>query len=208
MGVSLRQQVRFRNDVKAIGRTGVKLVKHSGYLTRGRPGGLTPRGVIVHHDASARGASDGILSLVIRGRSDLPGPLYNFWIGVDGRVHVIAAGRCNHAGRGYAKWTGRDGGNGNAYGICLDLTTGEAMSKRQRDALDNVTAALLARRGRKAARMVGHKEYSSEGKVDPAISMPRARRRVRKRIDVLRSRGGYFHKRWIKTRRKRGQAIT
>lgn len=207
MAVSVRQRLRFRRDLAAIKRGGgVRFVKHSGYSSRGRPGPFTPVGVMVHHDATAKGPSEGVIPLLVKGRADLPGPLYNLWIARNGTVHVIAAGRCNHAGTGWSSWTGRDGGNSRAYAVCLDLTVGEGMTQAQTAALTRVTAALLAKRGRWARRMIGHKEYQP-GKVDPAIPMDKARRRVNKRIRHLRRSLPWFRRRWAKVRKARDQAV-
>lgn len=56
-------------------------------------------GVMYHHTGDA--ASDSTTqSLLVKGRSDLPGPLCNFMAADDGYIVIIAAGSANHAGKG------------------------------------------------------------------------------------------------------------
>ena len=61
--------------------------------------------VIGHHTATPltpRNAGRDIptLDLLVRGRSDLPGPLCQLGLGRSGTYYVIASGKANHAGRG------------------------------------------------------------------------------------------------------------
>src|SRR5690606_25838951 len=84
---------------------GLKVVEVDGWKNRGRPastGHFDPKGAsTVHHTGSLTSASNPAagLSLLINGRSDLPGPLCQIATAYDGTVYVIAAGRANHAGR-------------------------------------------------------------------------------------------------------------
>lgn len=66
-----------------------------GWQTRGRPGGLKAIGLIAHHTAGTKS-----LNIIINGRPDLSGPLANLHLEKSGRVNLVAAGRCNHAGKG------------------------------------------------------------------------------------------------------------
>lgn len=74
---------------------GLTVKTSSGYENRGRPYSFSPsKGVICHHTAAA----DDIDSVLINGRSDLPGPLCHFALHKNGDVVLIAAGYANHAG--------------------------------------------------------------------------------------------------------------
>lgn len=56
----------------------------------------------MHHTAFGQvGGVTAALRTVIGGRNDLPGPLCQVYIDRAGQVHMIAAGRANHAGPGY-----------------------------------------------------------------------------------------------------------
>lgn len=77
-------------------------------LVEGRPSGsdrwnaLNPVGVLSHHIASRPSPSNPTpgLSLVKRGRSDLPGPLCNGTAGVDLVYRIVTLGYANHSGYG------------------------------------------------------------------------------------------------------------
>lgn len=84
---------------------GLDVVPVAGWENRGRPattGHFDPRGpVTTHHTGTTTSATDPFASLdtLIRGRSDLPGPLSQVGTAWDGTLYLIAAGRANHAGR-------------------------------------------------------------------------------------------------------------
>ena len=54
------------------------------------------------------------LDILINGRPDLSGPLAHFGLSRSGKVYVIAAGRCNHAG------TVQDPSWGNSHSIGIE----------------------------------------------------------------------------------------
>lgn len=77
-------------------------------IQQGRPGTPNERwwdrrfiGSMGHHIVSRRsqGLTPG-LALVKRGRSDVPGPLCNGYLGFDGRARIICMGWANHPGAG------------------------------------------------------------------------------------------------------------
>lgn len=72
----------------------VDLSEVEGWRARGDDD-FAPIGVIVHHTAGRDS-----LRICINGRPGIPGPLCQFLIAKSGKVHLIAAGRANHAGRG------------------------------------------------------------------------------------------------------------
>jgi hypothetical protein len=74
---------------------GLTVKESSGYETRGRPYTFYGNaGLICHHTA----ATSDIDSVLINGRSDLPGPLCHYALHKNGDVVLIAAGYANHAG--------------------------------------------------------------------------------------------------------------
>lgn len=156
-------------------RGGVRVVEHPGWRTAGRPastGGFSPRAVMWHHDGSDEGASPGGPGYILQGRPEQgdPGPLAQCWVALDGAWHVLAAGRCNHAGEG-GPWgvIPEDLGNTYAVGVETDHTVGENWPAAQLDGLRRGTAAILARLGSKPGNaLCGHKEYAPTRKVDPA----------------------------------------
>lgn len=77
----------------------VPLVVIDGFAHRGKLG-LAPEGTLNHHTAAVSRTAVPSLSVVINGRSDLPGPLCNFLLGRDARCYCIALGKANHAGNG------------------------------------------------------------------------------------------------------------
>ena len=85
---------------------GLAVVETSGWKER-TASGVQPAaavGVLEHHTATPASYENPAPSvqLCIDGRSDLEGPLCHAVVGFDGVVHVIAAGRANHAGEAKA----------------------------------------------------------------------------------------------------------
>ncbi|WTL59944.1 N-acetylmuramoyl-L-alanine amidase [Nocardia sp. NBC_01499] len=140
------------------------------------------RGVVCHHTGGG-GASDW--ETVQNGRPDLPGPLAHLVLEKDGTYRVIAAGVCWHAGRG--SWPGWPTNDANYYTIGIEAVSvgnGRDWTAAQLDAYKRGCAAILRRIGRGSGDCVGHWEYSSEGKKDPAgIDMNAFRREVQVLID-------------------------
>lgn len=153
---------------------GLRVVETSGWKTRYATGGshpTNPAGVLEHHTATTTSYSNPAptVNLCINGRSDLAGPLCHAVIGYDGTMHVIAAGRANHAGR--AKASGPNpAGDGNTLYVGFEWDyqgVNQAPSPQQYDAAVRATAAVLRRIGRPAEAARGHKETSVTGKIDP-----------------------------------------
>jgi hypothetical protein len=103
---------------------GLVVKESSGWETRGRPYSFNPtKGVICHHTAAA----EDIDSVLINGRSDLPGPLCHYALHKNGDVVLIAAGYANHAGASKAGYPSNSSGwgieatgpvpNNSAYGV-------------------------------------------------------------------------------------------
>jgi hypothetical protein len=151
---------------------GCTVVEESGWKSRGRDGSFTPRGVMMHHDASPAGETSGGVDVIRDGRPGLAGPLAQLWLSFDGVWHVVAAGRANHAGEGQWHDCPRDQGNSYFLGIETDHTTNEQWTAGQRSAALAGVAALCDRLGIRtrdglADWFCAHKEYASGRKPDP-----------------------------------------
>ncbi|MFI0465330.1 N-acetylmuramoyl-L-alanine amidase [Saccharopolyspora sp. 5N102] len=149
---------------------GLSVVTTPGWEQRGVRGAFAPVGVLNHHTAGHASAARPAPSvqLCVEGRPDLDGPLCHLVIGFDGQVHVIAAGRANHAGK--AKASGPlPAGDGNTLyvGVEWDYAGTAPPPPAQFAAAVRVNAALLRHLGKPAAHARGHKETSVTGKWDP-----------------------------------------
>lgn len=177
---------RLPDDTPAILRSyGLKVVPVPGWKRRGRPestGGFDPVGVLCHHTATAIGTLlTVVLRLLIRGRSDLPGPLCHFGLSRKGTVYLIAAGRANHAGTAKASGTVAAGdGNELYYGIeAFNNGIDEHYTPEQYRAFVLLSAVLSLRFTHSSAQTVrAHKETSVTGKIDPRLDMDRFREKV------------------------------
>jgi N-acetyl-anhydromuramyl-L-alanine amidase AmpD len=159
---------------------GLKVALVDGWETRGTDGVRKTLGVICHHTATVGGGNMPTLGLLIKGRSDLKGPLCQLGLGRDGTYYVIAAGRANHAGEG--SWNGIVSGNSSFIGIEAENSGRKAdpWPEVQSDAYHRGVAAILAHVGRTAASCCGHKEYALPAgrKSDPDVDMDAFRDRV------------------------------
>lgn len=165
---------------------GLRVVEHDGWRKRGRPGPFAPVGVLCHHTATGKSASDAaVCLLLIVGRSDLPGPLSQIGLARDGTVHLIAAGRANHAGKAKSSGTVA-AGDGNTLYVGVEAFNdgvGEPWPAVQYDAYVTLAAALSKHvTGNSAQTVRGHKETSVAGKIDPRFDMDAFRGRVDERI--------------------------
>jgi hypothetical protein len=161
---------------------GLKVIEHEGWRDRGHGDFRDIRGVLCHHTA---GGGENDWRVVQDGRPGLDGPLSQLVLERDGTYRVIAVGVCWHAGRG--SWPGWPTDNANFHTIGIEAVNngrGQDWPAVQVDAYKRGTAAILRRIGRGASDCVGHKEYSSEGKIDPfPIDMHAFRRDVQHIID-------------------------
>jgi hypothetical protein len=90
MSVARAREVRDR--LRALGFT---VHEWAGWESRGNGQSSAYEGAVWHHTASNYGAAPSVL---VTGRSDLPGPLCNFSGNADGSFTLIAAHPANHAG--------------------------------------------------------------------------------------------------------------
>lgn len=153
-------------------RWGIPVAEVPGWQSRGRPhstGSFAPFAVGNHHTGT--GTSDAFptagLNTLINGRSDLPGPLCQLGNDYLGRVHVIAAGRANHAGKSNGAGPLVTGdGNWQMIGIEHMYNGTQPMSPAQYRTAVRMNACLLTRLGRDAGYALEHAEWSLEGKWD------------------------------------------
>lgn len=141
--------------------TGLKVAQVDGWESRGRGDVGKILGVICHHTAGPKNGNMPSLKTLIEGRSDLPGPLSQLGLGRDGTYYVIAAGKCNHAGKG--SWQGLTDGNANFIGIEAENTGGSDDSpwpEVQMNAYRRGVAAILRHIGQTSDFCAGHKEYA------------------------------------------------
>ena len=152
---------------------GLKVAEVDGWRSRGRAEMAAVRGVICHHTAGSATGNMPSLDLLIKGRSDLSGPLAQLGLGRDGTFYVIAAGRANHAGVG--RWRGVDTGNSSFIGIEAENTgrSDDAWPSVQMDAYHRGVAAILAYIRADASMCCAHKEYALPvgRKSDPLFEM-------------------------------------
>jgi hypothetical protein len=136
-----------------------------------------PRGHVCHHDVigDQAGTHDQVPGIIIHGRPDLPGPLANFWLERDGDVHLVAAGRANHAGEG--GWRNLTG-NSSVWGTEANNlgTPTDPWPDTQLDAWYRLCAATCEFSGFDPSMVCGHKEWAPDRKVDPhSLDMARFR---------------------------------
>lgn len=170
-------------DLAAVLRAeGLTVVETDGWQARGF-GPLHPVGVLFHHTAISKTATNkATLSVLTKGRPDLRGPLCNGQIRRDGTVVLVAGGVAHHAGGGSSVTYDavvadrvtpgpgeHDDMNGNVQFIgweCDNAGDGEGWPPEQVDAMVRVGAALCRAEGWRAARCIGHREWTRR-KVDP-----------------------------------------
>ena len=157
----------------ALRAAGLDVVETDGWRERSAGSGPLPEpvGVLEHHTASTSTEQNPApsLQMCVDGREGLEGPLCHGLIGLDGTVHLIAAGRANHAGR--AKASGPNpGGDGNVLYVGFEWDyqgVDQEPSRAQHEAAAKATAAVLDHLDRPADAARGHRETTTENKIDP-----------------------------------------
>jgi len=152
---------------------GLKVAVVDGWESRGRGDMGTLAGVMCHHTAGPAVGNMPSLETLINGRSDLQGPLAQLGLGRDGTYYVIAAGRCNHAGKGM--WKDIASGNSRFIGIEAENTgsPSDIWPDVQIEAFQRGVAAVLSHIQRGVEFCCGHKEYALPPgrKSDPLFDM-------------------------------------
>ncbi|MER8042703.1 peptidoglycan-binding protein [Streptomyces sp. NPDC094032] len=193
--------------VAALRAEGVTVVEHDGWRTHNRnhAGDWGPVvGVMIHHTVSSGTAAS--VRICNDGYEGLPGPLCHGVIAKDGTVHLLSAGRANHAGGGdpsvlqavitetygtrppapreHQGSAGAIDGNSRFYGFeCINLGNGvDPWPPAQLLAIERVSAALCHAHSWGARSVIGHSEWS-DWKNDPrGFGMPAMRERVQRRL--------------------------
>jgi hypothetical protein len=114
------------------------------WKTRGRPastGEFAPMGVLCHHTADNNASVASNLAVILRGNSTAPGPISQLYVSREPKIYLIAAGRCNHAGRG--KFPGYDCQDLNARLIGIEASN-SGLGERWGDAMIDLYAQLVA----------------------------------------------------------------
>ncbi|MGY4543249.1 LysM repeat protein [Arthrobacter sp. UYNi723] len=159
---------------------GLTVVEVDGWQNRGYLGRdlAEIRGIVWHHTVASRNSLATMdapsLNICTYGRADVAGPLCQIVFGRSGTVYLTAAGLSNHAGAGSAAGVPVDMGNYYLIGIEME-SSGVAPWDWTEDQIriaPHLGAALerayLSHLPEGARLQISHKEYSSEGKIDPA----------------------------------------
>ena len=162
-------------------KAGLKVATIDGWESRGSGDMGDIRGVICHHTAGPRQGNMPSLKTILNGRPDLPGPLAQLGLGRDGTWYLLAAGRCNHAGKG--AWMGQTSANTHFIGIEAEntgVTNDFPWPSIQLDAYHRGVAAIFGHLRLKADCCAGHKEFAlpKGRKTDPSLDMLAFRSRV------------------------------
>jgi hypothetical protein len=156
---------------------GLRVQYSSGWDGRGRPYSFSPSvGIIDHHTAS----TSDIDSVLINGRSDLPGPLCNWALHKDGTWVLIASGYANHAGESQSGApTNSTGWGVEATGPIPIEATGPGAFPNY-DAYVTGMACIMEAENWPTSKIWGHKEscHPSGRKIDPSFDMNSFRSKV------------------------------
>lgn len=154
-----------------------------GWQNRGHGDEGNVLGVLCHHTCGPLHGEMPDLSVIVNGRPDLGGPLAQLALGRTGIFHIVAAGKCWHAGRG--EWQGITDGNAHLIGIeAENIGTSDKQGHPlepwpdvQMDAYTRGVAAILKHIGAKPIMCAGHKEFALPHgrKDDPNFDMDKFR---------------------------------
>lgn len=150
--------------------TGYPVSEAAGWRSLGHGGFRVVEGVVAHHTADGPSGDYPSFNVVRNGRAGLAGPLSNYGLGRTGRIQVIAAGCCWHAGA--SRWAGFTDINDEFIGIEAEsVGSRDDWTAAQRDCYPRLVAAALYYMRRGADRLCGHKECALPlgRKVDPAF---------------------------------------
>jgi peptidoglycan hydrolase-like protein with peptidoglycan-binding domain len=159
---------------KVLRDAGLIVAEQPNWQTRGLGDVGPTKGVLCHHTAGPAKGNMPSLGTITNGRPDLQGPLAQLGLGRDGTWYVVAAGRCNHAGKG--SWQGVTSGNTNFIGIEAEntgLPPDSPWPNAQMDSYRRGVAAILTEIKAKPIMCAGHKEYAlpKGRKDDPDFDM-------------------------------------
>ena len=169
----------YLTDLAAVARkTSLEVIEVPGWEARGRGEMSDVRAVVCHHTATLNRTADmPSLDTLINGRPDLSGPLSHYGLSRSGKVYVIAAGRCNHAGTvRNPSW-----GNSHSIGIEAEATgTDATWPEVQMAAFAQLCRVLVDFFGLSVSAVLGHKEVADPPgrKIDPNFDMAAFRTRI------------------------------
>ncbi len=149
----------YLTDLAAAARkSGLRVVEVSGWQERGRGHMSTVSSVICHHTATSDAARGDIptLSVLKNGHGSLPGPLSQLGLSRSGVVYVVAAGRCNHAGR--TRYSHQS--NSNSIGIECEASGRYPIQGVQLEAYHKLVKALITHYGLPVSRVYSHAEVA------------------------------------------------
>jgi hypothetical protein len=153
---------------KALGLSGFPVVEYDGWKTRGHGQMAGVRGVLCHHTAGPAKGNTPSLSVVVNGRTGLPGPLCNLYLARDGTWYTIAAGLGYHAGSGSVPGVPTDMGNNYLIGIEAESTGYGDWTDAQLVSYPMGVSSLNTHYGLVTNQVWGHLEYTTR-KIDPAL---------------------------------------
>lgn len=173
----------------ALRKAGLQVQEVPGWQWRGVGDMKQPMGVILHHTAGSSIGNMPSLDTIVRGRSDLHGPLAQLALGRDGTFYVVAAGRANHAGPG--AYAGVSQGNSHFIGIEAENTgytkgvRAEPWPEVQLQAYKKGVAAILKYLRQPVKMAIGHKEWALPPgrKVDPTFDMAKFREDLERELE-------------------------
>jgi hypothetical protein len=173
---------------------GLHVVEEDGWRERNRNGPGRPwgpvHGCIQHHTGGEKATDKSEINVLIKGHSDVPGPLVQFATDDEGQIHLVGWGRANHAGTGdqrvldavadesydeeppKTRFGGKDprgiGGNAHFYGNEATYfgMKKSAMTPAQYRASVLLWAAVCDFHGWSHKSVIGHREWNCE-KSDP-----------------------------------------
>lgn len=165
-----------------------------------------PKFILMHHTASAASASPASVAAYVRTGGDSP-PLSQFVVDNDGKVWLCSKarsgqaepGRASHAGKGTWPGVPRDRMNEVSVGIEFQHPGDKPILGIQYDRGVKFMAFLCKRYGIftrdkngkiTVPNVIGHKEWSSSGKVDPCNDMDVVRADVAKALEALEGSAG------------------
>lgn len=169
----------YLTDLAGVARkTNLEVIEVPGWESRGRGAMRDVRAVVCHHTATRNRTADmPSLNTLVNGRPDLTGPLSHLGLSRSGKVYVIAAGRCNHAGAvRNPSWANRHSIGIEAEATGIDASWPEA----QMAAYAQLCRVLIDHFGLNVSAVLGHKEVADPPgrKIDPNFDMTAFRARV------------------------------
>jgi hypothetical protein len=151
-------------------KAGLPVREVPGWQTRGHGAMGAVLGVLAHHTAGGASGDFPSEKVVVNGRTGLAGPLCNLGVTRAGTWVVVAAGQAWHAGTGSISWCPANSGNSRLIGVEAEsVGTRDDWTPAQRANYPRGVAALLRHYGLPASRVIGHKEWAPNRKIDPAF---------------------------------------